>query len=176
MSQKSIVRFLELWKKRQEVGKKWPLKFLKPTHPALEENVDYAGEDGEPDGHKETGDRQDEAMEHEDYDDDGHKGTGAGQGEAMDDEDYGDDGQGKGDHNHGGGGDKIPSDDDQAPGEDALPTIPSQLALPLRKAFLKSLSSQGSYQQLVKLLETADVSDVHLIAMRSTLMNLLAGG
>src|SRR5882762_2605655 len=145
-------------------------------HLALEENVDYAGEDGEPNGHKGTGDRQDDAMEEEDYDDDGHEGTGAGQGKAMDDEDYGNDGQGKGDLNHGGGGDKISSDEDQLPGENTLPTILSQLALPLRKAFLKSLSSEGSYQQLVKLLEMADVSDVHLIAMASILINLLARG
>jgi hypothetical protein len=124
------------------------MKFLKPMCLALEENVDHAAEDREPNGHHGTGDRQDEAMEHKDYDDDGHKGTGAGQGEAMDDEDHGDNGQAKGDLNHGGGGDKIPSDDDQAPGEDTPPTIPSQLAIPLRKAFLKSLSSEGSYQQL----------------------------
>jgi hypothetical protein len=157
MSQKAIMHFLELWKKRQELGKKWPLKFLKPTCLALEENVDHAAEDREPNGHHGTGDRQDEAMEHEDYDDHDHKGTRAGQGEAMDDEDHGDNGQANRDLNHGGGRDKIPS-----PGEDTPPTIP------------KSLSSEGSYQQLVKLLETADVSDVHLIAMTSILMNLLA--
>jgi hypothetical protein len=174
MSQKAIMCFLELWKKCQELGKKWPLKFLKPTRLALEENVNYATEDREPNGHHGTGDRQDEAMEHEDYDDDGHKGTGTGQGKAMDDEDHGDNGQAKGDLNHGGGGDKIPLDNDQAPGEDTPPTILSQLALPLCKAFLKLLSSESSYQQLVKLLKTADVSDVHLIAMMSILMNLLA--
>src|SRR5882762_1689309 len=75
MSQKAIMHFLELWKKHQELGKKWPLKFLKPTCLALEENVDHAAEDREPNGHHGTGDRQDEAMEHEDYDGHDHKGT-----------------------------------------------------------------------------------------------------
>ena len=154
MTQKAVLGILSHWYKRQEAGKQWPLKFLKPERHILEvfdmgetENLNEgAGSEGE--ATEADGDDDEwraRSHGHPAVEVDGRPNRGEARGEKKQEE------------------------------SDTLPAILSQVDISLRKLFLKSLSKEGGYQKLVELLDTADVSVVHLIGKRPILTNPLAG-
>jgi hypothetical protein len=169
MGQKAVTSFLNHWLTRQEAGKDWPLKFLRPD-PAMQgkrksrvHQEDDAGGDDDEVG---TG-RADEGGEDEDP---GSRGGPVGNGKevaisngARDDGEVqlgsGDEGGNDEDQGSRRGpvekGKEVPKDIIDMPGTPDKADTP-----PLRKLFLRSLSKAAAYQKLIGLLDSADVSDL----------------
>jgi hypothetical protein len=157
MGQEAVLSFLTHWHKRQEESKDWPLKFLKPDclpipgHPKLGglRTNDGAGDDrGQVDGG------------------DGEKAV-----DNKDDED-GDDDDIEEDKNQ----ESWDGANDKGKGKDItdVPSAPDKVATPLRKLFLQSLSMEVAYQKLIRLLDTANVSDTTLMITNLILTNSIA--
>lgn len=196
MSQQAVMAFLSHWYKRQEAGKTWPLKFLKPQRQVFQEDEDPAdGRDGGGEGFTAEDDDHDEGDGDEEHLKSQTRRAAKGKGVAKHGrasrakkneggvEGFNGDGGSEGEPTADGYHDGGDSDDEEE--EDAVsrgrqgangkgksvnegvggkediievPTTPAQVEPPLRKLFLKSLSSDKGYKMLVKLLDTANVS------------------
>lgn len=174
MGQKAVTSFLNHWLTRQEAGRVWPLRFLGPdlamkgkTKSAIHQEDDKDGDDddGNDDGVG-TG-RGDEGAEDEDP---GFQEGPVGKGKevaisngARDDGEvrFGSGNEGENDEDQGSRrnpvdkGKEVPKDI-----IDMLGTLDKADSPPLRKLFLRSLSKVAAYQQLIRLLDTADVRDL----------------
>ena len=157
MGQEAVLGFLTHWRKRQEESKDWPLKFLKPDrlpipgHPKLGglRTNDGAGDDGGQvdggNGEKAVDNKDDEEGDDDDVEEDKNKESRGGA-------------------------------DDKGKGKDItdVPGAPDKVATPLRKLFLQSLSTEAAYQKLIRLLDTANVSDTTLMITNLILTNSIA--
>jgi hypothetical protein len=150
MGQEAVLGFLTHWRKRQEESKVWPLKFLKPDRLPIPEHPKLEG--------LRTNDSA--------GDDEGQVDGGKGE-KAVDDEEKAE--EDKNQESQGGA-------EDKGKGKDItnVPGAPAQVATPLRKLFLKSLSTEVAYQKLIRLLDTANVSDAILMITNLILTNSIA--
>jgi hypothetical protein len=166
MGQQAVLSFLMHWLKCQEDSKQWPLKFLKPDHQTIQGHPTsqvHQNNDATRDDEELTPGNDREGR------DDGGKGAKAADDEDDKNEDD-DEGEEDEDEESRGGA------DEKGKGKDItdVPGAPDQVATPLRKFFLKSLSTEAAYQKLIRLLDMADVSDGNLMITNLILTNSIA--